>query len=71
MIDFGRFTLSGGLAWWVWGIAHVYFLIGMRHRFLVAAQWMFSYLTFGRGARLIAGSEGDVRIRPKDVAPMR
>jgi len=71
VIDFGRFTLSGGLAWWVWGIAHVYFLIGMRHRFLVAAQWMFSYLTFGRGARLIAGSEGDVRIRPKDVAPMR
>ena len=51
------------------GIAHVYFLIGMRHRFLVAAQWMFSYLTFGRGARLIAGSEGDVRIRPKDVVP--
>ncbi len=69
VIDFGRFTLSGWLAWWVWGIAHVYFLIGMRHRFLVAAQWMFSYVTFGRGARLIAGTEGDVRIRPKDAAP--
>lgn len=69
VIDFGRFTLSGWLAWWVWGIAHVYFLIGMRHRFLVAAQWMFSYLTFGRGARLIAGSEADVRIKPKDGLP--
>ena len=59
MIDFGRIKLSGWLAWWVWGLAHVYFLIGMRNRLLVAAQWFFSYVTFGRGARLIAGTEGD------------
>jgi len=59
VIDFGRIKLSGWLAWWVWGFAHVYFLIGMRNRLLVAAQWFFSYLTFGRGARLIAGTEGD------------
>lgn len=57
LIDFGRVQLRGSLAWWVWGIAHVYFLIGMRHRLLVAAQWFFSYLTFGRGARLITGRE--------------
>lgn len=59
VIDFGRIKLSGWLAWWVWGLAHVYFLIGMRNRLLVAAQWFFSYVTFGRGARLIAGTEGD------------
>lgn len=59
VIDFGRIQLCGWLAWWVWGIAHVYFLIGMRNRVLVAAQWFFSYLTFGRGARLIAGTESD------------
>ena len=61
VIDFGRFTLSGWLAWWVWGLAHVYFLIGMRNRLLVAGQWMFSYITFGRGARLITGSGSDAR----------
>jgi NADH dehydrogenase len=59
VIDFGRIRLSGWLAWWVWGFAHVYFLIGMRNRLLVATQWLFSYVTFGRGARLIAGTEGD------------
>lgn len=59
VIDFGWIKLSGWLAWWVWGLAHVYFLIGMRNRLLVAAQWFFSYVTFGRGARLIAGTEGD------------
>ena len=59
VIDFGRIRLSGWLAWWVWGFAHVYFLIGMRNRLLVATQWFFSYITFGRGARLIVGTEGD------------
>lgn len=58
VIDFGRIRLSGWLAWWVWGFAHVYFLIGMRNRLLVTTQWLFSYITFGRGARLIVGTEG-------------
>ena len=60
VIDFGRLRLWGWLAWWIWGFAHVYFLIGLRNRLAVASQWFFSYLTFGRGARLIAGSEGDL-----------
>jgi NADH dehydrogenase len=53
--DFGRIRLTGGLAWWLWGIAHIYFLIGVRAPVLVAAQWFWAYLTFGRGARLITG----------------
>ncbi len=53
--DFGRVTLTGGLAWWLWGLAHIYFLIGVRAPILVAAQWFWAYLTFGRGARLITG----------------
>ncbi len=53
--DFGRVRLTGGLAWWLWGIAHIYFLIGVRAPVLVAAQWFWAYLTFGRGARLITG----------------
>jgi NADH:ubiquinone reductase (H+-translocating) len=55
--DFGRIRVTGRLAWWLWGIAHIYFLIGVRTRMLVAAQWFWSYLTYGRGARLITGIE--------------
>jgi NADH:ubiquinone reductase (H+-translocating) len=53
--DFGRVRLTGGFAWWLWGLAHIYFLIGVRAPMLVAAQWFWAYLTFGRGARLITG----------------
>jgi len=38
-------------------VVHGYFLIGNRHRLLVALQWAWSYVTFGRGARLIVGSD--------------
>ena len=51
--DFGRIRLSGALAWWVWGTAHILFLAGARNRLTVAVQWMWAYLTFGRGIRLI------------------
>lgn len=58
VIDWGRLQLTGWTAWMLWGAAHVYFLIGARHRFIVAWQWLFNYLTYARGARLIAGSDG-------------
>ena len=51
----GRLRLSGWLAWVIWCFAHVYFLIGFRNRFVVATSWMWNYLTFHRGARLITG----------------
>ncbi|MDE2149230.1 MAG: NAD(P)/FAD-dependent oxidoreductase [Gammaproteobacteria bacterium] len=57
VIDFGSLRLKGRLAWWLWGVAHIFFLIGTRNRLLVAAQWFYSYLTFGRGARLMVGSD--------------
>jgi NADH dehydrogenase len=47
--------LSGFPAWALWAAAHVYFLIGARSRLMVAANWLWSYATFGRGARLITG----------------
>jgi len=53
--NFGRFRVTGYLGWWLWGIAHIYFLIGFRNRMVVAANWFWSYLTFGRGIRLITG----------------
>jgi NADH:ubiquinone reductase (H+-translocating) len=55
--DFGFLRLSGRLAWLLWGLAHIYFLIGFRNRLAVALDWIWAYLTFQRGARLITGGE--------------
>ena len=55
--DFGRFRLTGLIAWLVWGLVHVGFLIGFRNRLTVMLDWTWSYLTFGRGARLITGDD--------------
>ncbi len=57
VVDFGRLQLTGRLAWLVWGLAHIYFLIGFRNRMAVAVDWLWSYLTYQRGARLITGQE--------------
>jgi NADH dehydrogenase len=55
--DFGRIRLSGFLAWLAWGLIHVMLLIGYRNRALVMVQWLWQYVTFKRGARLITGSD--------------
>jgi NADH dehydrogenase len=57
--DFGWIRLKGRIAWWLWGIAHIYFLIDFRSRLIISLQWLWSYLTYRRGARLITGGEGD------------
>lgn len=57
VIEFGPVLLSGRIAWWLWGLTHIYFLISLRNRLIVAIQWMWSYLTFERGARLITGED--------------
>jgi NADH dehydrogenase len=53
--DFGRIRLSGWLAWLLWGLVHIDFLIGFRNLLVVALDWLWAYLTFERGARLITG----------------
>lgn len=54
--DFGNgVQLRGFIGWLVWSVAHIYFLIGFRNRIAVAMDWMWSYATFERGARLITG----------------
>ena len=53
--DFGRFGVSGMLAWLLWGVVHIGFLIGFRNRITVMLDWIWSYLTFQSGVRLITG----------------
>ena len=57
--DFGWLRLSGWLGWLLWSGAHIYFLIGFRNRLVVAMDWLWSYLTYQRGARLITGDTTD------------
>jgi NADH dehydrogenase len=49
--------LSGFIAWWTWLVVHLWYLIGFQNRVLVLVRWMFSFLTRGRGARLITGPQ--------------
>ena len=53
VIDFGWIKMRGALAWWIWGIAHIYFLIGVRNRLSVAISWWWIYSRDQRSARLI------------------
>jgi NADH:ubiquinone reductase (H+-translocating) len=57
VIDFGWIRLSGFIAWVLWCVAHVYYLIGVRNRIIVSIHWLWAYFTFQRGARLITGSD--------------
>ena len=53
--DFGKFHVSGFIAWLSWLFIHIFFLIGFRNRIIVLIQWAWSYFTYERGARLITG----------------
>jgi NADH dehydrogenase len=53
VVKLGWLELKGFIGWLFWSVAHIYFLIGVRNRFIVAFNWLWSYLTFQRGARLI------------------
>ena len=57
IVDFGWFTLKGRIGWIFWSFIHIYFLIGFRNRFMVFTNWVWSYLTFSKGARLITNNK--------------
>jgi NADH dehydrogenase len=60
---------GGFLAWASWLVVHIYFLIGFRNRMTVAIDWLWSYLTYQRGARLITGD--DPRMSPASIQSNR
>ncbi len=53
VVKLGHLQLTGFPGWLFWSVIHIYFLIGMRRRFIVALNWLWRYMTFQRGARLI------------------
>ena len=60
VIEFGWIKLRGAIAWWIWGIAHIYFLIGLRNRLSVALSWLWIYVRDQRAARLITQGSSKV-----------
>jgi NADH dehydrogenase len=75
IVQMGRIKLKGFFAWLLWSVAHIYFLIGFRNRFVVATNWLWNYVTFQRGTRLITGMSGarmdDVPMPEQDQEPQR
>lgn len=69
--DFGALRLSGFVAWVLWSLAHIYFLIGFRNRLAVALEWARAYFTFERGARLITGDVEPEVQRDSQSEPQR
>ncbi|MDZ7806233.1 MAG: NAD(P)/FAD-dependent oxidoreductase [Gracilimonas sp.] len=57
--DIRGFKFSGFFAWLLWGLIHIFFLIGFRNRVRVFAEWIWHYITFKRGVRLIAKKDED------------
>jgi NADH dehydrogenase len=66
--DLGWLKLTGWMAWVLWGIVHIFFLIGFRNRMAVFLNWIWAWLTYGRGARLITGDTTWLALTPK-LAP--
>jgi NADH dehydrogenase len=65
VVKLGRLELTGFLGWLFWSVVHIYFLITVRDRFIVAFTWLWDYVTFQRGARLITEVPPEVsRARP-------
>lgn len=56
--DFGKFTVSGVVAWLLWVTVHIFYLAGFRNRLSVMLQWAWSYFTYQRGVRLIVSEQG-------------
>lgn len=67
VIDFGWIQLKGWIAWWAWGLAHIYFLIDTKNRLAVALSWLWIYLSGQRSARLITQGDAEGKTAIKEV----
>jgi len=57
VLQTGKIQIGGLIAWFGWLFIHIYYLIGFRNRVFVMLSWIWSYLNFSRGARLIVGKD--------------
>jgi NADH dehydrogenase len=75
VVQIGGLKINGFIAWLLWSVAHIYFLIGFRNRLIVATNWLWNYVTFQRGTRLITGLTGarmeDMPLPDEKQPPLR
>ncbi len=57
--DLGKLTFAGVTAWMVWAFVHIFFLVSFRNRVMVLLEWMWSYVRYAPGARLITGETSE------------
>lgn len=57
VMESGKFRLTGIMAWLAWVVVHIYQLVGFRNRVFVVAHWLWSYVNFRKGARLIVDKD--------------
>jgi NADH dehydrogenase len=69
VLQYGKFRMSGFLAWMAWIFVHVYYIIGFRNRTLVMFNWFWAYMTKRRGARLIPQSRPQFPVQLSDSGP--
>ncbi|MEI2719611.1 MAG: NAD(P)/FAD-dependent oxidoreductase [Gemmatimonadales bacterium] len=61
--DLGKLTFAGVTAWFVWAFVHIFFLVSFRNRVMVLLEWMWSYVRYAPGARLITGETAEYAAR--------
>ncbi len=71
VVQWDHVKLKGFLAWVVWGVAHVYLLVGFHNRLVVTLRWLWAYLSFQRGARLISERDEAVMALIRGTPPGR
>lgn len=62
VMQVGRVKLAGFVAWLLWIVIHVWYLIGFRNRVAVMLNWFWNYVTYRQGARLITGGSEPERL---------
>jgi NADH dehydrogenase len=63
--------VAGFVAWALWLLVHLFYLIGFQNRLLVFLRWTISFLTRGRGARLIVERDPSQASARHEPAPVR
>ncbi|MGZ3694844.1 MAG: NAD(P)/FAD-dependent oxidoreductase, partial [Bdellovibrionota bacterium] len=57
VVQIGKLRFYGFFAWMTWIVVHIYYLIGFKNRLFVIVSWIWAYISYGRGARLIVQKE--------------
>ena len=62
--DFSWLKLTGFAAWVIWSAVHLFLLLGARNKMVVYVNWVWAWLTYGSGARLMTGIDRRTEARP-------